>query len=77
MALPLVRGFRFILKAERATLWRNRMIDPNRPPSPKPGYRWEYRAGCQCKDCPWKGNCRGEDWPHWYGVKEDIAEKRE
>jgi hypothetical protein len=35
----------------------------------RPGFRWEYRKGCQCKFCPWKGNCRGEDWPHWIEVK--------
>jgi len=52
------------------------MIDPNKPPTRK-GYRYEYRAGCQCETCPWKGNCVGETWPHWYGVKENVAEKKE
>lgn len=43
------------------------------------GYRWERRQGCQCKTCPWKGNCRGEDWPHWIevsdGEESEEAEK--
>lgn len=50
------------------------MIDPARPPRKRPGYRWEYRTGCQCTSCPWKGNCRGEDTPHWREVKEDDGE---
>ena len=32
------------------------------------GYRWEWRDGCRCKSCPWKGNCLGETWPHWIEV---------
>lgn len=49
------------------------MIDPSRPPKKRPGFRWEYRTGCQCKSCPWKGNCRGEDTPHWIQIKEPIV----
>lgn len=45
-------------------------IDPARPPKKRPGFRWEYREGCQCQSCPWKGNCRGEDTPHWIEIKE-------
>jgi hypothetical protein len=46
------------------------MIDPNKPPkSPcPPGFHWEYRSGCDCAKCPWKGNCRGETWAHWLQV---------
>jgi hypothetical protein len=44
-------------------------IDPNRPPPKRAGFRWEYREGCNCKACPWKGNCLGETWPHWREVK--------
>ncbi len=36
----------------------------------KPGYKWEYRQGCKCENCPWKGNCIGETYPHWVEVKE-------
>lgn len=46
------------------------MISRDRPPKLRPGVIWEYREGCRCKSCAWKGNCRGEDWPHWIQVKE-------
>jgi len=46
------------------------MISPDNPPKKRSGYRWEWREGCRCETCPWKGNCRGEDWPHWREVKE-------
>ena len=36
--------------------------------APRSGYRWEFREGCQCASCPWKGDCQGEDWPHWVQV---------
>ena len=35
------------------------------------GYHWEYREGCQCKSCPWKGNCLGENRSHWIEVKDE------
>src|SRR5216683_5722215 len=44
-------------------------MSPDKPPKARIGYRWEYRTGCDCKSCPWKGNCKGEDWPHWIEVK--------
>lgn len=44
------------------------MIDPARPPKARPGYRWEWREGCDCKTCPWKGNCLGETREHWREV---------
>ncbi len=34
-------------------------------PKDRPGFEWQYHEGCNCKACPWKGHCRGEDWPHW------------
>jgi hypothetical protein len=43
---------------------------PDRPPRKRRGFRWEFREGCQCKTCPWKGNCLGETWPHWREIKE-------
>lgn len=36
---------------------------------PLPGYEWQFREGCDCKSCPWKGHCRGEDYTHWREVK--------
>jgi len=50
------------------------MLNPTKPPKKK-GYRFEYREGCRCEMCPWKGNCRGEDWPHWYGTKISINQQ--
>jgi hypothetical protein len=49
------------------------MIDRSKPPPKHPGFRWEYREGCQCKTCPWKGHCRGEDTPHWIEIKDAVA----
>jgi hypothetical protein len=36
-----------------------------RKPRNRPGFVWEYREGCTCAACPWKGNCKGEIAPHW------------
>lgn len=41
----------------------------NRKLKDRPGYKWEYREGCNCINCPWKGNCKGKDWPHWIEIK--------
>lgn len=46
------------------------MIDRNRPPKKRPGFRWEYRESCRCESCPWKGACKGEETPHWIEIKE-------
>jgi hypothetical protein len=46
------------------------MIDRACSPPPRPGFRWEYRKGCRCVTCPWKGNCLGETRPHWIEIKE-------
>lgn len=43
---------------------------PRKPPKARPGYRWEWREGCRCASCPWKGNCLGETWEHWREVAE-------
>jgi len=45
-------------------------------PAKRPGYRWIRRAGCDCTFCFWKGNCRGEDWPHWVEVREEAMEHK-
>jgi hypothetical protein len=37
----------------------------DRKPTDRPGYRYVYRDGCDCANCPWKGKCIGESWPHW------------
>jgi len=52
-------------------------MKPNRsrPPAKRRGFRWEFREGCQCKTCPWKGNCLGETRPHWIEVKEEDDER--
>ena len=42
-------------------------------PRKRPGFRWEWREGCDCKSCPWKGACKGEDTPHWREVKDNAA----
>lgn len=47
------------------------MTRPNKPPAAvRPGYRWEYRAGCDCPLCPWGASCRGRggEFPHWIEV---------
>lgn len=36
-----------------------------------------YRSGCNCKSCPWKGNCKGEDWPHWIEIMINISEMKD
>jgi len=41
-----------------------------RKPKDRPGFKWEYRAGCDCLNCPWKGNCMGGDRPHWIEQKD-------
>jgi hypothetical protein len=46
-------------------------VSKNRPPKNRDGYRWEWRDGCDCENCPWCGNCRGETWEHWIEVKDD------
>lgn len=41
------------------------------PPFERPGYRWERKQGCACKACPWKDDCKGQEWPHWVEVKDE------
>lgn len=55
------------------------MIDRACPPPLRPGFRWEYREGCRCATCPWKGNCLGETRPRWIEVREfgPVAETRD
>ncbi len=50
------------------------MLDRRNPPKSRPGFRWEYREGCRCEWCFWKGNCLGETWPHWREVRETDLE---
>lgn len=38
------------------------------PPKAAQGFHWEYRRGCDCENCPWRGNCRGHTTPHWIEV---------
>lgn len=47
-------------------------LNPQKLPKKRDGFRWEWRDGCDCKFCPWKGNCLGETRPHWIEVKDDI-----
>ncbi len=42
----------------------------DRKPKDRPGFRWVYRDGCKCEDCPWAGKCSGKTWPHWIEEKE-------
>lgn len=37
----------------------------DRKPRNRSGFEWQYRTGCECLSCPWKGNCRGESTVHW------------
>jgi hypothetical protein len=36
-----------------------------------------YRSGCNCKLCPWKGNCRGEITPHWIEIMINVSEMKD
>lgn len=45
------------------------MLSKLKPPKDRPGFKWKWRQGCDCKSCPWKGNCLGEDTPYWVEVK--------
>ena len=38
------------------------------PPQNRPGFRWEWRDGCDCENCPWRGNCKGQTRPHWIEI---------
>lgn len=38
----------------------------DRKPADRLGYHYVYKNGCDGNcNCPWKGNCIGETWPHW------------
>jgi len=45
-------------------------MNPLAAPLSRPGYRWEYRPGCLCPNCPWGERCIGRTWPHWIEVKD-------
>lgn len=45
------------------------VLNPEKPPRQRPGFRWEWRDGCTCTACPWLPNCRGRDTEHWIEVK--------
>src|ERR1700679_3731279 len=51
------------------------MLLHDKPPRQRLGFRWEWREGCQCEKCPWKGNCKGEDTPHWREVREGMLDQ--
>lgn len=44
------------------------MAISDRKPKNRPGYRWEYRTGCDCPNCPWGKTCVGRTVPHWIEV---------
>lgn len=46
------------------------MTDASKPPKKRPGFRWEFRDGCECETCPWLPDCRGRTSPLWIEVKE-------
>jgi hypothetical protein len=48
-------------------------MNRNKTPMPRRGYQWEWREGCDCKFCFWKGHCLGETRQHWIEVKVDDA----
>jgi len=52
------------------------VLTMDKPRKNRPGYRWERRSGCDCKSCPWKGNCLGERRPHWIEVKEATEDDK-
>jgi len=49
------------------------VLDRRNPPKDRPGFRWEWRDGCQCEFCFWKGFCLGETWPYWREVRVSLA----
>lgn len=46
----------------------------DRKPKKREGYRWEYRTGCECSNCPWGKACVGRTWPYWVEVDEKATE---
>lgn len=41
------------------------------------GFKWERREGCQCKSCPWKGNCLGETRSHWIEARAALRKEQQ
>jgi len=48
----------------------------DRNPMTRQGYRWEFREGCNCPNCPWGENCQGKTWPHWVETATQAMEER-
>jgi len=46
------------------------LLNRKKPPKKRPGFSWEWRDGCRCVWCFWKGSCSGETRPHWIEVRE-------
>ena len=52
------------------------MVDRDKPPKARSGFRWVYRRGClKTCACPWRERgCAGQNWPHWIEVRDDDSD---